>query len=62
MFARDHDVDVMPAAQAVIHHRQQTVRIRRQINAHDFGFFVEDMIDEAGILVREAIVILPLHM
>jgi len=58
MFARDYDVDVMPAAQTMIHHRQQAVGIRRKINAHDLGFLVHDVVNEAGILVREAVVIL----
>ena len=35
VFARDHDIDVMAAAQAMVHHRQQAVGIRRQIDAHD---------------------------
>ena len=46
MFAGDHDIDVVPAAQAVVHHRQQAVGIRRQINAHDLGLLVHDVIDE----------------
>ena len=58
VFARDHDVDVMAAAQAVIHHRQQAVGIRRQIDAHDLGLLVHDVVDEAGVLMREAVVIL----
>ena len=62
VFARDHDVDVMPAAQAVVHHRQQAVGIRRQVDAHDLGLLVHDVVDEAGILVREAVVILPPDM
>ena len=47
MLAGDDDVDVMAAAQAVIHHREQAIGIRRQIHAHDFGFLVDDVIDEA---------------
>ena len=58
VFAGDHDVDVMPAAQAVVHDRQQAVGIRRQVNAHDLGLLVHDVVEEAGILVREAVVIL----
>ena len=58
VFARDHDVDVMAAAQAVVHHRQQAVGIRRKVNAHDLGLLVHDVVDETGILVREAVVIL----
>ena len=59
VLARDHDVDVMAAAQAVVHHRQQAVGIRRQVDAHDLGLLVHDVVDETGILVREAVVILP---
>ena len=58
MFAGDDDVDVMPAAQAMIKHGEQTVRIRRQINAHDVGLLVDDVIKETGVLMREPVVIL----
>ena len=59
VFAGDHDVDVVAAAQAVIHHRQQAVGIRRQVDAHDLGLLVHHVVDEARILMREAVVILP---
>ena len=62
VFARDYNIDVMPAAQAVIHHREQAICIRRKVNAHNLGFLVHDMVDETGILVREAVVILPPDM
>ena len=58
MFAGNDDIDVVPASQAVIHGGQQAVGIRRQIHADDLGFLVHDMIDEARILVGEAVVIL----
>ena len=58
MFSRNYDVDIVPAAQAVIHHRQQTVGIRRKIDAHDIGLLVDDVVEEAGILVGEAVVVL----
>ena len=58
LLAGDDQVDVVAAAQAVIRHRQQAVRVGRQIDAHDIGFLVRDMIDEAGILVGKAVVIL----
>src|ERR1035437_2569304 len=35
VFACDHDVDVMAAAQAVAHHRQQAVGVGRKVNPHD---------------------------
>ena len=62
VFARYHHVDVMAAAQAVVHHRQQAVGIRRKVNAHDLGLLVDDVVDETGILVGEAVVILPPDM
>ncbi len=58
VFARDHDVDIMAAAQAVVHHRKQAVRIRRKVDAHDLGLLVHDVVDETGVLVGEAVVIL----
>jgi hypothetical protein len=59
MLARDDDVHVVAAAQAVVHHRQQTVRVGRQIDADHLGLLVHDQVDQAGILVREAVVVLP---
>ena len=58
MFSRDDDVDVMAAAQAVIHDGEQTVSVRRQIDAHDLGLLIHDVIDESGILMGETVVIL----
>jgi phage tail protein X len=48
----------MPAAQAVIEDRQQAIGVGRKVNAHDIGLLVDDVVEEAGILVREAVVIL----
>jgi len=56
VFPRNHHIDIVPAAQAVIHHRQQTVGIRRKIDAHDIGLLVDDVVEEAGILMGEAVV------
>jgi hypothetical protein len=47
VFAGDHDVDVVAAAQAVVHHRQQAVGVRRQVDPHDLGLLVDDVVDEA---------------
>ena len=41
VFTRNDDVDVLPAAQTVVHHAQETVGVRRQIHAHDLGLLVE---------------------
>ena len=53
------DVDVVAAAQGVIGHGQQGVGVRRQVDPYDLGALVEDVVDEAGVLVREAVVVLP---
>ena len=48
----------MPAAQAVIHDRKQAVGVGRKIDPDDAGFLVDDVIEETGILMREAVVVL----
>ena len=62
MFTGDHHIDVVAAAQTVIHHREQAVCIWWQVDADDFGFLVDHMINEARVLMREAVVILPPDM
>src|SRR6476660_6327549 len=59
LFACYHDVDIVATAQAVIGNRKQRVRVRRKINADDLCFLVYNVIDEPGVLVAEAVVILP---
>ena len=59
LLARDDDVDVVAAAQAVIGDRQQRVGVRRQIDADHLGLLVDHVIDEAGVLMAEAVVVLP---
>ena len=61
LLAGDNQIDVVAAAQAVVGDREQRVRIGRQIDAHHVGLLVQQVIDEARILVREAVVILPPH-
>ena len=56
IFAGDHDVDVVAAAQTMIPDGEQAVGIRRQIDAHDGGFLVHDVINETRVLMREAVV------
>ena len=58
MLARHYHVDVIPAAQAMIENRQQTISVRRQVHTHDIGLFVDHVVYETGILMREAVVIL----
>src|SRR5690348_15144120 len=61
LFVGNNDVDVIFRPQAMIGHRQQTIRIRREIDSSDSGAFVEHYIQKSRILVREAIVILTPH-
>ena len=55
----DDDVDVVLAAQAVVGDRKQRVHVRRQIDPRDVRALVHDDIQEAGVLMREAVVVLP---
>ena len=55
VFAGDHDVDVVAAPEAMVPHRQQAVGVGRQVHAHDGRLLVDHMIDEAGVLMREAV-------
>ena len=49
----DH-VDVVPAAQAVVGHRQQGVGVRRQVDPDDLGLLVHHVVDEARVLVARS--------
>ena len=50
-----HDqVDVVAAAQAVVGDREQRVGVGRQIDAHHVGLLVQQVIDEAGVLVARS--------
>src|SRR5256884_3943185 len=48
----------VPAPKAVVGHRKQRVGVRWQVDAHDVGFLVHNVIDEAGVLMGESVVIL----
>ena len=59
LFAGDDQVDIVAAAQAVVGNGEQAVGVGGQIDAHDVGLLVEQVIDEARVLVAEAVMILP---
>src|SRR2546429_1769803 len=44
----------VPAPKAVVGHRKQRVGVRWQVDAHDVGFLVHNVIDEAGVLMGES--------
>ena len=54
----DH-VDVVAAAEAVVGHAQQRVGVGRQIDANHLRLLVDHVVDEARVLVAEAVVVLP---
>ena len=45
--------------QALLRHPEQRVRVGGQVDADHLGLLVHHVIDEAGVLVAEAVVILP---
>ena len=62
LLAGHDDVDVVAAAQAVIGDGEQGVRVGRQVDADHLGLLVHHVVDEAGILMRETVVILAPHV
>ena len=58
VLARNDDVDVVAAPYAVVEAAQQAVGVRRQIEPHDVRLLVRHVVEEAGILVRKAVVVL----
>src|SRR6476661_6044103 len=62
LLARDDHVHIVTAAQAVVGDGQERVRVRREIDADDLGLLVHHVVDEAGVLMREAVVVLPPHV
>ena len=58
LFPGHDDVHVIAASQAVVRHRQETVGVRREVGPNDGSFLVDDVIDETGVLVGEAVVVL----
>ena len=58
LLACDDNVDAVPAFQAVIGDEKQRVRVGRQVDPHDVGLLVADIVDEARILVAEPVMVL----
>ncbi len=54
----DDDVDVVCGAQAVVHAGEEAVAVRGEVDAHDLGGLVGDDVEEARVLVGEAVVVL----
>ena len=62
LLTADDHVDVVATAQAMIGNGQQRVCIRRQVHPNHLGSLVGDVVDEAGILMRCAVVVLAPNM
>src|SRR5664280_1510405 len=62
MFSCNHYVDIMPAAQAMIKDRQQTIGIRRQISTNNISLLIDNMVEETRILMCESVMILLPYM
>ena len=62
LLAGNNKVHVIAAAQTMIGDGQQRVRIRRKVDADDICFLIRNVINETGVLVRKAVVILPPYM
>ena len=62
LLARDDDVDVVAAAQAVVRDREQRVGVGREVHPDDIGLLVDHVVDEARVLVAEAVVVLAPHV
>ena len=58
LFTRHNDIHIVAASQAVIADRKQAVCIGRQIDADNIRLLVHDVIDEAGVLMAESVVVL----
>lgn len=61
LFVGDDDVDVVGGAETVIHAGEKAISVGRQVDADDLGGLICDHIQKAGVLVREAVVILSPH-
>ena len=62
LLAGHDDINEIPAAQTLVSHVQEAVSVRRKKDANHFCLLIDDVIDEAGILMTEAVVILSPHV
>ena len=62
LFTGNNNIHIIAATETVIRHRKQTVGVRREIYAHDLGFLVYNVIDEARILMAKTVMILAPHV
>ena len=58
LLAGDDHVHAIAAFEALLRHPEQRVRVGREVDADDLGLLVHDVVEEARILVGEAVVVL----
>ena len=59
LLPRHDHVDVVAAAETMVHDRQQRVGVGWKIDPNHVRLLIDHMVDESRILVRETVVILP---
>ena len=59
LLAGNDEVHIVPAAETMIGDRKQRIGVGWQVDPNDIGLLVRDVIDEAGVLVGEPVVVLP---
>src|SRR5262249_22307611 len=62
LFSSDDHIDEVAAAEAEIGDREQRVGVGWQIDPDYVGLLVHDVVDEAGVLVREPVMVLTPYM
>ena len=62
MLSRYDHVDVVLAAQAVIHDRKQRIGVWREVHSYDVRGLVHDDVEKTRILMCESVVVLPPHV
>ena len=62
LLAGHHHIHVLARAQAVVVRGQQRVGVRWQVYPHDLSALVDHVVDEAGVLMAEAVMVLPPNM
>ncbi len=59
LFAGHDHIYSVVGAEAVIHRAQKAVRVRGKVDPDDVGLLVDHQVEEPGILMAEAVMVLP---
>jgi hypothetical protein len=58
LLARNDDIDPVPAPEAMVGDKEQGIGIRWEIDPNDVRLLIRDVVDEAGVLMAEAVMVL----